>query len=143
MKRLMQLFKRSSSAGPVKIYQKPGSLIITTGVVLIGAVLAVMFLVPTGERINNGGYQVVYMTTGQTYFGKLQNSGGEYLVLKDPYTAQDVAAEAGSQVQTTLLKVSQQAYGPEDTMSLKSDQVLFWQNLRSDSKVTKAIESKQ
>lgn len=125
-------------------HKKPGALLLSAAVVLVGVVLAIMFFLPKGERIDADGYQVVHMTSGQTFFGKLQNTSGDYLVLKTPYTAQDAkATETDTQAQTTLLKVSQQAYGPQDALSLKSDQVLFWQNLREDSKVTKAIESKQ
>ncbi|HRJ06706.1 MAG TPA: hypothetical protein PK096_01900 [Candidatus Saccharibacteria bacterium] len=134
-------FSERSRRALKRLYKKPGALILTAVIVVIGGALA-LFLLPKGERINTDGYQVVYMATGQNFFGKLQNTSGEYLVLKSPYTAQDV--EAGKeQAQTTLLKVSQQAYGPEDTLSLKSDQVLFWQNLRNDSKVVQAIRNQQ
>lgn len=132
-----------SSLGMKRLYRKPGAFILTAAVILLGALAAVHFLLPGGERINNNGYQVVYMTTGQAYFGKLKNTGGEYLVLDTPYTAQDVKPEdeKSEQTSTTLVKVSQQQYGPEETMSLKSDQVLFWQNLRDDSKVAEAINN--
>ena len=126
-------------------YKKPGIVILTAIVILLGAILAGVFILPKGERINSSGYQVIYTATGQAYFGKLQNTDGSYLTLKEPYTAQDVKSDGGqsAQEQTTLLKVTQQTYGPEDVMSIKSDQVLFWQNLRSDSKVAQAIKSKQ
>ena len=118
-------------------------MIVTGAVVLVGFLLAVAFFLPAGERINNNGYQVVYMTSGQAYFGKLKNTSGEYLVLETPYTAQDLRPEGeeDTQTSTTLVKVSQQQYGPTEAMSLKSDQVLFWQNLRDDSKVTQAIKN--
>lgn len=131
-----------------KVYAKPGALLATILLIIAGGLLAVMVLLPQGERINQSGYQVIYMTSGQAYFGKLQNTTGDYLTIKDPYTAQNVTPEGekaptNQQASTTLLKVSQQAYGPEDVLSVNRDQVLFWQNLRSDSKVAKAIDSKQ
>lgn len=97
------------------------------------------------QQIDKSSYQVVYLTNGQAYFGKLQNTGGEYLVMKEPYAAQSVAPKEGETqtgATTTLLKVSQQVYGPQDSIAIKSDQVSFWQNLRSDSKVTAAIKQK-
>lgn len=125
----------------------PGMFLIPAVVVLIGALLAGFFLLPKGERINTSGYQVVYMATGQAYFGQLQNTSGEYLRLKSPYSAQDVnssdSENGDTKSSTTLLKVSRQQYGPEDMMSLKSEQVLFWQNLRDDSKVVQAIKSSE
>lgn len=140
----MESVKKEMKNTPLRLYKQPGAVMITAGIVLVGALLGLMLLVPKGERIKADQYQVVYTTSGQAYYGKLQNTGGDYLVLKSPYTAQEVTStDEKSQPQTTLVKVSQQVYGPEDVMSLKSEQVLFWQNLRTDSKVAKAIESKQ
>lgn len=98
------------------------------------------------QRIAHDRYQVVYLTSGQIYFGKLQNTSGQYLSLKDVYTIDSQAPssnDATGSVATPnkILKVSQQVYGPDDSMAIRSDQVQFWQNLRSDSKVSKAIAS--
>lgn len=103
-----------------------------------------VYLQPT-QRINSSRYQVVYLVSGQAYFGKLRNTDGHYLVIDTPYTAQDVkAADAKEgQATSTLMKVSSQLYGPEESIAIHSDQVAFWQNLRDDSKVTQAIKSKQ
>ncbi len=127
------------------LYKNPVALASTLVLIGLGIVLIWTYLIPKGEQVNTDGYQVVYMTTGQAYFGKLKNTTGEYLVLDNPYTAQDVSPddskEEAAQTSTTLLKVSQQQYGPEDVLSLKSDQVLFWQNLRDEGKVTEAIKA--
>jgi len=128
-------------------YRQPGAMILTLVVILVGAVIAWQLLLPRGERINPDGYQVVVTTSGKTYFGKLRSVVGDYTVLERPYTTQAVTSTEDNkqpdQAQTALLKLTQQTYGPEDVLSIRSEQVLFWQNLRSDSKVTKAIESKQ
>jgi hypothetical protein len=34
-------------------------------------------------------------------------------------------------------------HGPEDKMSVSSEQVLFWENLKNDSKVVQAIHKYQ
>ena len=135
--------KRRKAKGVRSLYVRPGAIILTLIIVVVGGMIAVYFLLPKGERVNQAGYQVVYMTSGQAYFGKLKNTDGNYLVLDTPYTAQDVQPEGEEQAaaSTTLVKVSQQQYGPTESMSLKSDQVLFWQNLRDDSKVTEAIKN--
>jgi hypothetical protein len=98
------------------------------------------------QKVDSSRYQVVYLSNGQAYFGKLQNTTGEYLMIKTPYTAQSVQSgdkAAATDNTTTLLKVSAQVYGPDDSIAIKSSQVLFWQNLRSDSKVSQAINAKQ
>lgn len=137
--------KKAQASAIRDFYGRPGALILTCAVVLLGVFIAWQMLLPHGERVNQDGYQMVYTTNGNTYFGKLRSASGEYLVLDHPYTVQAVTPTSDKQdkSQTALLKLSQQTYGPEDVLSIRSDQVLFWQNLRSDSKVAKAIESKQ
>lgn len=101
------------------------------------------------QRIDTSKYQVVYLVNGQAYFGKLQNTSGDFLVVKSPYIAQSVenaasdSTESAGSTQTTILKVTDQVYGPDDSIAIKSSQVAFWQNLRDDSKVTKAIDSQK
>ena len=119
------------------------------GLALILAIALVTMLVmksQPAQAIDTGKFQVVYLTNGQAYFGKLQSTSGDFLVIKSPYIAQDVAAsddKADTKTQTTLLKVTSQVYGPEDSIAIKSSQVAFWQNLRDDSKVTQAIKAKE
>lgn len=73
-------------------YDRPGALILTSIIVLIGAFIAWQLLLPQGERVNADAYQVVVTTNGKTYFGKLRSAGGEYLVLDHPYTTQAVTS---------------------------------------------------
>ena len=124
------------------LYRRPGALFITALVITIGAILSLVFFLPQGERVDTAGYQVVYLASGQAYFGKLQNTTGEYLLLRSAYTTQNqTGAEDNAQPQTSLIKLSEQVYGPQDSISLKSDQVVFWQNLKDDSKVAQAIRN--
>lgn len=92
------------------------------------------------QRILSDRYQVVYLLTGQVYFGKLQNTEGKYLTLKNVYQLQGQQSEADKSSNTSnIVQVSRQVYGPDDSMAIRADQVQFWQNLRSDSKVAQAI----
>lgn len=129
-------------------YQKLS--IIGVIVALSAAFLSFLFLqyllVPM--KIDSSGYQVVSLTSGQVYFGKLKNIGGEYLYLEAPYVEQQVQAQekntdgSTKAAQTALIRVKDQVYGPQDMIAIKSDQVVFWQNLRDDSKVSQAIKAK-
>lgn len=119
-------------------------------VALLAVVIGVIWFVQEAnranlQRIDTSAYQVVYLTNGQAYFGKLQNVGGDYLVMTAPYTAQTVKDSTSTTADgtTTLLRVKDQVYGPQDSIAIKSSQVAFWQNLRSDSKVSQAIQAKQ
>ena len=116
---------------------------IVTAVVLAGSIAgAHWYRHRNDQTLMTDRYQVVYLLTGQVYFGKLQNTSGQYLTLKNVYTLQKDTADNGATDNTSnILQVSSQVYGPEDSMAIRADQVQFWQNLRSDSKVTQAIAS--
>lgn len=119
------------------------------GLALVLAIALVTMLImksQPAQTIDTSKFQVIYLTNGQAYFGKLQNTSGEFLVVKSPYIAQSIGADDKTEdtsTQATLLKVTSQVYGPEDSIAIKSSQVTFWQNLRDDSKVTQAIKAKE
>ena len=127
----------------IKLGALMGGLALILGIALV--TMLIMKAQPA-QMIDTSKYQAVYLNSGQMYFGKLQNASGDFLVIKSPYIAQDVAAsddKTDDKTQTTLLKVTTQVYGPEDSIAIKSSQVAFWQNLRDDSKVTQAIKAKE
>lgn len=121
------------------------------GLLLIAALIAGLhwYKQRNDLRIDPTKYQAIFLDNDQVFFGKLQGVDGNYLTLKDAYYVQGQnqnTAEAqpnNQQESTQLLKVSDTVYGPDDTMSIQSDKVLFWQNLKSDSKVSKAIDSQK
>jgi hypothetical protein len=101
-------------------------------------------------RIDTNQYQAVFLDNDQVFFGKLQNAKGEYLTLKNAYyvksgeqASTDGQSAVSQSVSTQLLKVSDTVYGPDDTMSIQSSKVLFWQNLKDDSKVSEAINKQK
>lgn len=94
-------------------------------------------------------YQVVFLDTGQAFFGTLKNTSGEYLLVENAYRAQgqDVPEDASVEQKqsslnnVSLVKVGKEVYGPENAVRIRAEQVLFWQNLEPGSKVSKAIEA--
>ena len=84
----------------------------------------------------------------QVFFGKLKNTHGDYLTLEGAYYTrkQDVPEDATEEQKAavsnnvSLARVGDEVYGPESTIRIKAEQVLFWQDLKSDSKVAKAID---
>jgi hypothetical protein len=139
---------RDNEAIEIKAKQKRKITFIVSGVlVALVAATGLIWLIQQVyqsnlQRIDTSAYQVVFLSNGQSYFGKLQNTGGDFLVMKSPYTAQTAKDSTTSADTTTLVRVKDQVYGPEDSIAIKSSQVTSWQNLRSDSKVTTAIDSK-
>lgn len=97
------------------------------------------------RAIDSSTYQVVMLDNGKTYFGKLSGLGSEYVELKDVYFIKpswEEAAEEGEEVETNiaLQRIRNQLYEPVDDMSIRSDHIISWQNLREDSQVLEAIQ---
>lgn len=95
-------------------------------------------------------YQALFLTNGQVYFGHIKNVNSGYVKLTDIYylqVQQQVQPkdnnQSGQQPQVSLAKLGSELHGPEDTMYVSRDQVLFWENLKADGKVTQAIKDYQ
>ena len=101
----------------------------------------------TSAAIKSGQYQALFLTNGQVYFGKLSNVDDKYVRLTDIYylqVQQNVQpADSKTQPQVSLAKLGSELHGPEDQMEVNRDQVLFWENLKNDGKVVKAIQDNQ
>ncbi len=102
----------------------------------------------TATPAGASGYQAVFLTNGQVYFGKLVNPNADYLTLNDIYYLQ-VGPQQGSgtavqstttaQQQISLVKLGNELHGPVDQMHISRAQVLFYEDLKSDGQVVKAI----
>lgn len=99
--------------------------------------------------IKKDQYQGVFLSNGQVYFGKISGSTGKALKLTDIYylqvqTPQPLPSkkdESSNQQQNlSLAKLGGELHGPEDSMYIETNQVLFWENLKNDSQVVKAIQ---
>lgn len=110
--------------------------------------IAWQFMGAGAARPSNDRYQAVFLDNGQVFFGKLKNTSGQYLRLEGAYYSkkQDIPVDATEEQKAavnnnvSLAKVGNEVYGPESTVQIRSEQVLFWQDLKSDSKVSKAID---
>lgn len=98
------------------------------------------------------GYQALFLTNGQVYFGKLSNVDDEYTTLKDIYYLQVVQpplqgqqqpgqAQAQAQPQISLVKLGNELHGPVDEMKITKSQILFYENMKDDSQVVTAIKN--
>lgn len=102
-----------------------------------------------GDRdVKDAQYQALFLTNGQVYFGRLSNTTDAYVELRDIYylqvtqngEVQEGANSAAADPQISLAKLGNELHGPEDVMYVSRDQVLFWENLKTDSQVVTAIQ---
>lgn len=122
------------------------AMVVVVVLLAVGGWFAYSATQPKSQAINTKDYQAVFLTNGQVYFGKLQNTEGRYLSLKNIYYLQvqqavqpaDVNAAAADS-KTQLVKLGNELHGPEDSMQISHDQILFWENLVPGGKVSQAI----
>lgn len=96
------------------------------------------------------GYQAVFLSNGQVYFGKTANEGSSTVKLSDIYylrVQQQVQPKdsqaTDQQPQVSLVKLGNEIHGPLDAMRINRDQVLFIEDLKEDGKVVTAIRNFQ
>jgi hypothetical protein len=122
--------------------------------VVLLIVLSVLLIVAMGNRVISAAmagnavkekqYQALFLTNGQVYFGRLSKVDESYVKLTDIYylQVQPKPNEPANQQQPqiSLAKLGGELHGPEDVMYVSRQQVLFWENLKDDGKVVKAIQ---
>jgi hypothetical protein len=108
----------------------------------------------TKEDQASSGYQAVFLANGQVYFGKLSGMTASYATLKDIYYLQVTTPpnadgsqlnqqQAAQQQQLSLVKLGEELHGPVDEMKLNRDQILFYEDIKEDGRVMKAIREYQ
>lgn len=137
----------------MKRFFKPIILIVALVLVGVAGYFAWSKTQSVDTAIDTGKYQAVFFTNGQVYFGKLQPFTSDNMKLTDIYYLQSQqsttdAAKTSKNPQETstdqgnvqLIKLGDEIHGPDDMMILSKSQVLFYENLKTDSKVAQSIQ---
>jgi hypothetical protein len=100
----------------------------------------------TGASIESDKYQAVFFTNGQVYFGKLQPLNNDYMKLTEHFLFasenrydKSTKNDRSKHDRSRTDKLGNEIHGPEDTMIISKSQVLFFENLKNDSKVSSTI----
>lgn len=90
-------------------------------------------------------YQAVFLNGGQVYFGNIKELNNKYLRVNNIYylrvnqQVQPDANAAQNANDVSLVKLGCELHGPQDAMVINRDQIVFWENLKDDGQVLKAI----
>lgn len=135
-------------ADDLKDLNTRGALVaIAIATIVIAIVLSLTALGPSvGAQAPKGKqYQAIFLTNGQVYFGQLKSTSGNYVTLKNVFyiqsNPQQAGASASPQPQLSLVKLGNEIHGPEQQMQIANNQIIFWENLKDDSKVVQAIKN--
>ena len=112
------------------------------------AVIGFIMLYKNSEErkfVNTDKMQAVFLNGGQVYFGSIKALNNNYVGLTDIYylrVSQQVQPKEGETAQQdiSLVKLGCELHGPQDQMLINRDQVVFWENLKTDGQVAKAVE---
>lgn len=123
-------------------------VLLFSGTVLISALAALMYFGGPSESnfIDTKKQQAVFLTNGQVYFGKINTVNKHFVDLRKIYylnvnqqvqPTQDNNKDSKSNI--SLVKLGCELHGPVDQMIINRSQVSFWENLKDDGQVAKAI----
>lgn len=124
-------------------------LIVAT--VILAAVLIVYignFKKSSGEQgfVDDQKMQAVFLNGGQVYFGKVSDLNEKYMRMSDIYylrVNQQVQPNQTNNQNTSndisLVKLGCELHGPQDSMVINREQIIFWENLKADGQVAKAV----
>lgn len=120
-------------------------LLLSITVVIVGVLLALFFF--EGDRedkfVDSSKHQAIFLNNGQVYFGNITDLNNDFLTLSNIYylrvNQQVQPGQQASQNDVSLVKLGCELHGPQDSMVVNRDQVTFWENLKDDGQVAKAI----
>ncbi len=86
-------------------------------------------------------WQAVFLENGQVYFGRMHDTGGDYVSLSNVYYLKE--ASDLSQSNLNLVKLGGELHGPEDTINIRKESIAFWENMKDTSRVVQSIAGSQ
>jgi hypothetical protein len=95
---------------------------------------------------NKDARQAVFLSNGQVYFGHVSHENSKWVILKEVFYLQvqqplqpPKDAATNEQPQVSLVKLGNELHGPQDEMKIDRDDIIFIEDMKSDSKVNQAI----
>jgi hypothetical protein len=83
-------------------------------------------------------YQAVVLTSGQVYYGRLENVDGPYPILRDVFYISSQVNPVTKEASNVLVRRGRELHGPE-YMMLNRSSILFIEPIGPDSQVAKFI----
>jgi hypothetical protein len=101
--------------------------------------------------IDSKTLQAVFLASGQVYFGNLTLVNNQHSKLTNVYYLQTSSPNTGKNMTqleqnlsgsgsgASLVKLGCEVHKPQDQMTLTNSQITFWENMKPDGQVSKAI----
>lgn len=97
-----------------------------------------------GQYVDKNNLQAVFLNGGQVYFGNIGEITDDYTTMSNIYylrVNQQVQPDGSTtgNGDVSLVKLGCELHGPQDKMVINNEQVVFWENLKSDGQVAQAV----
>lgn len=133
-------------------------LMFSVTILMLAIVGSLSFGKPTSSNITSSGIssnselqnvdtdkmQAVFLNGGQVYFGKITTLNPSFMKVEDIYYLRvNQAVQPNGQQQASnpeLVKLGCELHGPTDEMVINREQVIFWENLKDEGQVAKAVD---
>jgi hypothetical protein len=111
-----------------------------------------------GSYVQTDTIQAIFLTNGQVYFGRMTTLTSDLVILEDVFypkaqsneqsTDEDASADTITEAGGVALRKlgKNEFHEPKDVLYIEPNNVLYWENLEEESRVTKGIleyEAKQ
>lgn len=140
--------KKNRMRGTPRLLKLIFVLLLFAGTLIVVGIIALLLINPGNEArfVEKDKYQAVFLDNSSTpYFGRINSLNDNYIELVNIYylnvaESESVQpADSDSKQNVTLRKLGCELHGPTDRMIINRERVVFWENLRSDGKVSQAI----
>lgn len=124
------------------------SLLYACTILFVATIVYLATIRPQSQSkfVDTGRYQAVFLNGGQVYFGRITSLNNQFTRIADIYYLQvnqqvqpDQSNPSAASNNVSLVKLGCELHGPHDSMVINKDQIIFWENLKTDGKVAKAI----
>ncbi len=124
--------------------------VVAIAVAVLGIALLLALVVFRGSDVvsktpDKKRFQAVFLTNGDIYFGKIKDINSSFISLDNVYYiragggASPSPSPGGANLQ--LVARGKEIHGPIGQMQISSQNVIFWENLKTDSKVVEGINN--
>ncbi len=95
----------------------------------------------TIPALGRGEYQAVFLTNGQTYFGRYYERIGAYAKIEDVYYLQQTpAADSTQPAETRLVRRGKELHAPSSRMLVPRSAILFVEDLSDASPIAQFMK---
>ena len=131
---------------------KKKTIFIVVGLLIIGAIVCgsvyYIYMYKAESKPDPGGssYYAVFLADGQVYFGELLSKSRGEIVLTNPYYLQLNGADSQTVLSNSgfvIMKLEKQQHDPMNKLYINRDHVLYFEQLRKDSKLVESIINSQ